>query len=157
MSESPFSSNLRVRIMDHDVQLTVRGDTHGEFQLNWALLADESKNFFESVHLFIGAVNALPLVNAEVQAPQEPAWGAVPPVPPAPVAAPAAPRVPSSNPWSPPPAAETVGPSPTCEHGQPMKLIPAGISKKTGKPYAGFYACASPDRNSQCKKTYPAS
>jgi|SRR3990172_7727157 len=26
-----------------------------------------------------------------------------------------------------------------------MKLIPAGISKKTGKPYQAFYAC--PDKN----------
>lgn len=36
-----------------------------------------------------------------------------------------------------------------CDHGQPMKNIPAGISKATGKPYAGFYACAQP-RGQQC-------
>lgn len=36
-----------------------------------------------------------------------------------------------------------------CEHGQPMKLIPAGIAKATGKPYKAFYACAQP-RGQQC-------
>ena len=30
-----------------------------------------------------------------------------------------------------------------------MKLIPPGTSKKTGKPYKGFYAC----QNQQCKHT----
>lgn len=33
--------------------------------------------------------------------------------------------------------------------GNEMKLIPAGISKKTNKPYQAFYAC--PDRG--CGKT----
>lgn len=36
-----------------------------------------------------------------------------------------------------------------CEHGQPMKLIPAGIAKASGKPYKAFYACAQP-RGQQC-------
>ncbi len=40
-----------------------------------------------------------------------------------------------------------------CEvHGSPMKLIPSGISKKTGKQYKAFYACPEPD----CKETSPA-
>ena len=30
---------------------------------------------------------------------------------------------------------------PTC--GNPMKLIPAGVSKKTGKPYSSFWTCNS--------------
>jgi hypothetical protein len=38
-----------------------------------------------------------------------------------------------------------------CDHGQPMKLIPAGISKASGKPYKAFYACAQP-RGMQCDK-----
>jgi len=37
-------------------------------------------------------------------------------------------------------------------HGEDMKLVPAGMSKKTGKPYNAFYAC--PDRS--CKETAPA-
>lgn len=38
-----------------------------------------------------------------------------------------------------PPAA--TGSAPNCEHGEPMRYVPAGISK-AGKPYKGFYACA---------------
>ena len=38
-----------------------------------------------------------------------------------------------------------------CDHGQPMKFIPPGISKSTGRPYKGFYACAQP-RGMQCDK-----
>ena len=40
----------------------------------------------------------------------------------------------------------------TCAHGQPMKMIPAGISKKTGKPYKAFYVCAQP-QGMQCDTT----
>lgn len=38
------------------------------------------------------------------------------------------------------------------ECGSEMRLIPAGVSKKTGKPYQSFYACE--DR--ECGKTLPA-
>ena len=41
----------------------------------------------------------------------------------------------------------------TCPiHEKPMKLIPAGISKKSGNPYKAFYACTS----FNCKETAPA-
>jgi hypothetical protein len=33
------------------------------------------------------------------------------------------------------------GSAPMCEHNEPMRYVPAGISK-AGKPYKGFYACA---------------
>ena len=39
-----------------------------------------------------------------------------------------------------------------CAHGRPMKLIPAGISKATGKPYKAFYVCNQP-RGMQCDTT----
>jgi hypothetical protein len=29
-------------------------------------------------------------------------------------------------------------------HGEPWKVVPAGISKKSGKPYAEFRACPEP-------------
>lgn len=29
---------------------------------------------------------------------------------------------------------------PTGKNGKPMRLVPAGVSKKTGKPYAAFWA-----------------
>ena len=38
--------------------------------------------------------------------------------------------------------------------GQPMKLIPAGISKTTGKSYSAFYACS--DRTHKQPKTFQA-
>lgn len=36
----------------------------------------------------------------------------------------------------------------SCMHG-PMRHVPAGISKKTGKPYPAFWTCSAGDRN--CK------
>ena len=45
-----------------------------------------------------------------------------------------------------PPAA---GPVPSCQHGA-MKLVPAGVSKNTGKPYPGFYSCTA-GRDSGCR------
>lgn len=35
--------------------------------------------------------------------------------------------------------------------GAPLKLVPAGISKKTNRPYNSFYSCDS--RNGGCGKT----
>ena len=46
-----------------------------------------------------------------------------------------------------PPASD--GDAPLCEHGIPAKLVPAGISKASGKPYRAFYACSQP-RATQC-------
>ena len=43
---------------------------------------------------------------------------------------------------------------PLCEHGEPMKFIPPGISK-AGKPYRGFSVCARP-REQQCSKKISA-
>ena len=36
-----------------------------------------------------------------------------------------------------------------CKHGEQAKLVPAGVSKSTGKPYRAFYACARP-KETQC-------
>jgi hypothetical protein len=36
-------------------------------------------------------------------------------------------------------------PTPECTcGGGPMRLVPAGIAKATGRPYKGFYACPKP-------------
>ena len=60
-----------------------------------------------------------------------------------------------------PPAQQPAQPAPTapsgdstghvCDHGEAMKLIPAGVSRASGKPYRAFYACARP-RGEQCEK-----
>jgi hypothetical protein len=68
---------------------------------------------------------------------------------PQPVAAPIAPAAPAHNYAPTPPApAPVAGASPNCDHGTPMRFVPAGISK-AGKPYKSFYACAQP-RESAC-------
>ena len=65
---------------------------------------------------------------------------------PQPVAAPAAP----AHNYAPAPIAPVIatGATPNCDHGAPMRFVPAGISK-AGKPYKSFYACAQP-RESAC-------
>ena len=41
------------------------------------------------------------------------------------------------------------GPAPSCAHG-PMKHVPGGISKNTGKAYNAFYSCTA-GSGSSCK------
>lgn len=65
---------------------------------------------------------------------------------PQPVAAPAAPA--HNYAPTPPAPAPAAGASPNCDHGMPMRFVPAGISK-AGKAYKSFYACAQP-RESAC-------
>jgi hypothetical protein len=49
--------------------------------------------------------------------------------------------------------------APTCTGGAcggvPMRLVPAGIAKATGRPYKGFYACPLP-QGQACKNKVPA-
>ena len=48
------------------------------------------------------------------------------------------------------------GPSPQCTCGAgPMRLVPAGIAKATGRPYKGFYACPQP-QGQACQNKVPA-
>jgi hypothetical protein len=48
-----------------------------------------------------------------------------------------------------PAAIGTPADGPVCEHGEPAKVIPAGVSKATGRPYRSFAACAR-ERSQQC-------
>lgn len=140
-TDVPFRATMNLDIAGHKVLLTAGGDTVGEFQLHWAELAENAQSLIESFNLLAAAHTAAPLAAyapIPVIAPEH----SLPPAP--------------DNPWTPPSAPAQVAPVPNCDHGQSMKLVPPGISKKTGKPYPGFYACANPDRNSQCGKTYPA-
>lgn len=72
------------------------------------------------------------------EAQEAPAWGGYdqPPAPPA-----WAPQAPQSPPG-------VVAPS--CAHG-PAKLVPAGVSKSTGKPYNPFWACQAPRGQAKCQ------
>jgi len=48
----------------------------------------------------------------------------------------------------------SVTPDCTCGAG-PMRLVPAGIAKSTGRPYKGFYACPKP-QGQACQNKVPA-
>jgi hypothetical protein len=49
-----------------------------------------------------------------------------------------------------------VGVTPDCTCGAgPMRLVPAGIAKSTGRPYKGFYACPKP-QGQACQNKVPA-
>lgn len=103
-TEAPFSANMRVRIADHDVQITVRGDSAGEFQMHWAEIAENMQTFVESVTLTVAAANAASVIQQQAAPPPAPAavsggWNAAP----APQAA--------------PPAAFQSAAVPTCAHG----------------------------------------
>lgn len=47
------------------------------------------------------------------------------------------------------PAAAAAPAGQVCKHGEPAKLVPAGVSKASGKPYRAFYACQRP-QGQQC-------
>lgn len=144
-TESAFSANMRVSIAGHDVQVTVRGDSAGEFEVHWAELEEKMPSLIESVQLVTAAVNAQSLVaSAPSNAP-----GSVDTNPWTPTAT-AAPVVASADPWG---ASAATEQAPVCDHGQPMKKVPAGVSKKTGQPYKGFWACAAPSKDQACKRT----
>lgn len=143
-TESAFSANMRIRVADHDVQVTVRGDSQSEFNLHWAELAENMQTFVESVNLVAASGAAAPLV-ANAAAPSADPWTQTPP--------PAAPAA-ANDPWAQTTASPVVSvpqDAPLCDHGQARKFVPAGISKKTGQPYQAFWACQHPDRNQQCK------
>ena len=59
----------------------------------------------------------------------------------------AAPAQQPQQPVAPAPA----GDEHACNCGLPMRFVPAGVSKASGKPYRAFYACAQP-RGQQCDK-----
>ena len=65
-TEAPFSANMRVRLSDHDVQLTVRGDTSSDFNIRWAELAESMPTLIESIQLAVAASNAAPLTQQQV-------------------------------------------------------------------------------------------
>lgn len=68
------------------------------------------------------------------------------------VALPVAPAARQPGPPAPgPAAAPQVDGEHVCDCGMPMRFVPAGVSKTSGKPYRAFYACAGP-RGQQCQK-----
>jgi hypothetical protein len=48
------------------------------------------------------------------------------------------------------------GSTPDCScGGGPMRAVPAGIAKATGRPYKGFYACPKPQGQACANKVTP--
>ena len=67
---------------------------------------------------------------------------------------PAAPPPAAAAPVLAQPAVSAPSAAPLCQHGEPAKLVPPGVSKsgpRAGQPYPGFYACARPNRAEQCQ------
>lgn len=143
-SEAPFSFTTKV---DGDL-FTIRGNDFYDFLGN--LKAVDS---VPSVLNLIALINSTvvdtmeqAIVNVQQAIPQA---VAIPETVQAPPAQPAFAPVPPPQPAVAAPQAAPAG-SMNCAHG-PMKLMPAGVSKKSGKPYNAFYACQWPNRDEQCK------
>ena len=148
--EAPFSFTTKV---NGDL-LTVRGGTFEEFVANLGNLLH-----VEAISGLVDVIQGTALSEAEAIANAQAALGGTvvsapavvqpAPVPQAPVFQPVAPAViaPAA------PAAAAIQ-APSCQHG-PMKQIPGGISKKTGKPYNAFWACQWPNRDEQCQAVFP--
>jgi len=132
-TEAPFSANMRVRIADHDVQLTVRGETASDFNVRWADLAENIQHFTESVALTVAAVNATPVTQQQAAPPPAPAavpgggWN----VAPAPQAA--------------PPAAFQSAVAPACAHGSRNP-----VSKVGAKGPWKAWMCNAPQGGAKC-------
>lgn len=133
-TEAPFSANMRVRIADHDVQLTVRGDSASDFHMHWAELAESMPTLIESIHLSVAASNA-----ASLTAPQ----GAPPPAPAA---------APSGGGWATPqPAPQATPPAfsaavaPVCAHGPRNP-----VSKVGAKGPWKAWMCNAPQGAAKC-------
>ena len=156
-SEANFSAN--VRLGASGLQLTVRGDSDNEFQTHvmqaiaaiptLLALEEAARNGggaaspaaeAQAVATVVNAFNGTVVEQPAAVTPAAP----VAPAQFAPVTPPAAPVAPV------PPTGAGAPAAPNCVHG-PMKLVPGGVSKKTGKPYNAFWACQWPDRDTQCK------
>jgi hypothetical protein len=136
-TEAPFSANMRVRIADHDVQLTVRGETASDFNIRWADLAENIQLFTDSVAMTVAAVNATPLTQQQAATPPAPAavpdggWNVAPqPAPPAAAA---------------PPAAFQSAVAPACAHGARNP-----VSKVGAKGPWKAWMCNAPQGGAKC-------
>lgn len=127
---------------DYKVQASFR-DGQDMFNLRADSIVELNQQIVE-FHDIIGAIKsaqetlrAAGVVSAAMSAPSP---AAPPPAAAAPVLAQPAVSAPSA--------------APLCQHGEPAKLVPPGVSKsgpRAGQPYPGFYACARPNRAEQCQ------
>lgn len=97
------------------------------------IYASNGQEFIELLDFY--AESVLPKI-AGITGAQQAVAAVAPIAAPAPQQAPAAPAFTQQQPQAAP--AQHI-----CGCGIPMTLRPAGVSKKTGKPYNGFYTCAN--------------
>jgi len=135
-TEAPFSANMRVRIADHDVQVTVRGESASDFNIHWADLAENMSQFLESVQLTVAAANAAPLTQHQVGTP-----------PPAPAAAVSDGgwATPAPAPQAAPPSAFSAAVAPICAHGPRNP-----VSKVGAKGPWKAWMCNAPQGGAKC-------
>lgn len=146
-TEAPFSFTTKV---DGDL-LTVRGEDFAAFAANLGSLLN-----VPAVSRLVAVLNGEhPITEQHAVANIQQALGGTVVSAPVPVAPVVAPVQPQFAPVQPPVQPSTVpSQAPSCQHGA-MKLIPGGISKKTGKPYNAFWACQWPNRDEQCQAVFP--
>lgn len=111
--------------------LNVYAENYGEFE-------EQLDNLGEAVAKIIAVESLLRQVS-----------GVATTLPTAPPSQQPAQPAPQGNGWGAPPAPQAPTQGHSCAHG-PMRLVPAGTSKNTGKPYKAFYACSA-DRNDPTK------
>lgn len=151
--EAPFSYSIKYL----GEILTLRGNDFEDFKTN--LLLSSNIPQFKQLYEDLNGMNPVVSTEQAVQNVQTAFPGAqvVQDTPAAPQI-PVQPQIPAQQFAPVAPVAPVAQAAPAagvnCTHG-PMKLMPAGISKKTGKPYNAFYACQWPTREEQCR-TQPA-
>jgi len=137
---------------------TIQGYTLSEYQMARAEAFDELQGDIEFSNAAAAVGNLSPLVGPNIT--QSTTTHAT-----AQQAAPVQ-QVTQENPWQQAPVAQpnpqqfqnaTAQVSPQggqiqhiCAHGQPMKFVPPGVSKRTNAPYPGFFACAVSQRGEKC-------
>ena len=135
-TEAPFSANMRVRVADHDVQVTVRGESASDFNLHWADLAENMSPFIESVQLAVATANAQPLTQFQQSSPPPAVaadgggWNVAPQ---------------ASAPASPPATFQSAT-APVCAHGPRNP-----VSKVGAKGPWKAYMCNAPQGGAKCE------
>ena len=131
VSDNEGTWKVQASLRDGQDMYNFRGDS--VFEVSQQLT--DFHDIIGLVHSTRQLLSAAGTVSAVMAAPVAAAPAAAP-VQPAPVYAPAHVAAPSGG--------------PVCAHGEPAKFVPPGVSKKTGKPYPGFYACARTPQSAQC-------
>lgn len=140
--------------------INVRGTTDYDLKANIEVIASLAADILATEQTLLGVATvggALPLSQQQPQSPAAPLPAPPSPSSQAPVGY-SSPSQPAPFPQGPSGAAappqqwqqpQAAGAQLLCKHGVAAKVVPAGVSKSTGKPYRSFAVC-SMDRANDC-------